>query len=163
MNPELHIQMIWAQEQDGGIGLQGKLPWHLSEDLKNFKKITQGMPVIMGLNTWISLPLKPLPKRRNIVLSPDRLDVVESYPSIEDCIQTLREEYVPSVFIIGGAMVYGQFYPYATDLHITLVSTKTEGIDAWFPVSLDQIKSDFKMIEDRPLSEIARYTHWIKR
>ena len=60
----MQIHLIWAQDQNGGIGKNGNLPWHISEDLKNFKKITFGSTIVMGRKTWDSLPIKPLPKRR---------------------------------------------------------------------------------------------------
>ena len=56
----MEIHLIWAQDNNGGIGLNGKLPWHISEDLKNFKKITSNSTIIMGRKTWESLPIKPL-------------------------------------------------------------------------------------------------------
>ena len=65
----MEIHLIWAQDKNGGIGKDGKLPWHISEDLINFKKITSNNTIIMGRKTWESLPKKPLPNRRNIVLS----------------------------------------------------------------------------------------------
>ena len=65
----MQIHLIWAQDQNGGIGKNGNLPWHIPEDLKNFKKITFGSTIVMGRKTWDSLPIKPLPKRRNIILS----------------------------------------------------------------------------------------------
>ena len=85
----MDIELIWAQDQNGGIGKDGKLPWHISEDLQNFKKITSGSPIIMGRKTWESLPFKPLPNRRNIVLSSKQLDNIETYRSIDDCIKNL--------------------------------------------------------------------------
>ena len=80
----MNIELIWAQDKNGGIGKGGKLPWHISEDLQNFKKITSGFPVVMGRKTWESLPLKPLPKRRNIVLSSQTIKDVEVYNSVDD-------------------------------------------------------------------------------
>ena len=65
----MDIHIIWAQDRDGGIGAMNKLPWHISEDLKNFKSITLGGVVVMGRKTWESLPIKPLPGRANYVLS----------------------------------------------------------------------------------------------
>ena len=65
----MNIQLTWAQDKKGGIGKNGKLPWHISEDLKNFKKLTTGHTIIMGRKTWDSLPVKPLPNRKNIILS----------------------------------------------------------------------------------------------
>ena len=79
----MNIELIWAQDQNGGIGKNGTLPWHISEDLQNFKKITSGSPVIMGRKTWESLSFKPLPNRRNIVLSSKLINGVEVYHSIE--------------------------------------------------------------------------------
>ena len=63
----MEVHLIWAQDQNGGIGIDGKLPWHISEDLKNFKKITLNSTIIMGRKTWDSLSIKPLPGRTNIV------------------------------------------------------------------------------------------------
>ena len=82
----MNIHMIWAQDNNNAIGREGTLPWHFSEDLKNFKKLTTGSPIIMGRKTWDSLPIKPLPERRKIVLSSIEKKDVESYRSIEDCI-----------------------------------------------------------------------------
>ena len=65
----MEIHLIWAQDINSGIGKNGKLPWHISVDLKNFKKITLNSTVIMGRKTWESLPIKPFPNRENIVLS----------------------------------------------------------------------------------------------
>ena len=65
----MEIHLIWAQDYDGGIGKNGQLPWYIPEDLKNFKKITLDSTIIMGRKTWDSLPFKPLPNRRNIVIS----------------------------------------------------------------------------------------------
>jgi len=155
--------LIWAMEHNEGIGIKGDLPWHISEDLKNFKRITLGQPIIMGLNTWISLPKKPLPKRRNIVLAPERLTEVETFTSIKECIATLEAENVGEIFVVGGAMIYGQFYPLATDLHLTLVDAVTDGIDARFPISLSDIEEQFEKVEEKQLTEIALYTKWIRK
>ncbi|NOZ09188.1 MAG: dihydrofolate reductase [FCB group bacterium] len=160
METLLEIHLIWAQDQTGAIGKNGKLPWHISEDLKNFKRLTRHYPVIMGKNTWFSLPKKPLPNRRNIVLSSDELSGVEHYSSMEACLQALRKDHLSKVFIIGGAGVYAQFFPLATDLHITFVDGKTEGVDTWFPIPLDRIKKIFELVEEKQLSASARYTHW---
>ena len=70
----MKINLIWAQDYNGGIGKEGNIPWYISEDLKHFKKLTQNSIVIMGRKTWDSLPFKPLPSRRNIVLSSRNLN-----------------------------------------------------------------------------------------
>ena len=82
--------MIWAQDTNNAIGRDGTLPWHFSQDLKNFKKLTTGYTIIMGRKTWDSLPFKPLPSRRNIVISSKNRDDVESYTSIDQCIDALN-------------------------------------------------------------------------
>ena len=160
VNAHLHIHMIWAQDRRGGIGVGNKLPWHISADLQNFKRITLGKPVLMGLNTWQSLPRKPLPKRRNIVLSPDKLEDVESYNSIESCLDQLRQDRVEDIFIIGGAIVYGSFYSLADELHITLVEKINEDIDVFFPIPFTAIQQDFQKVEELPLTDSATYTCW---
>ena len=63
------IKLIWAQDSSGGIGINNKLPWHFSEDLQKFKSLTLNSTIVMGRKTWESLKIKPLPKRKNIVLS----------------------------------------------------------------------------------------------
>ena len=157
----MNIELIWAQDKNGGIGKDGKLPWHISEDLQNFKKITSGSPIIMGRKTWDSLPFKPLPNRRNVVLSSNQLDDVETYHSINDCIQKLDKESVDRVFIIGGESIYNAFYPRASRLHLTIVNKKTDGIDTFFPISLDSIRERFVETERNKLSGIANYAKWI--
>ena len=153
----MDIELIWAQDYRGGIGKKGKLPWHISEDLKNFKKITSGHPIIMGRKTWDSLPFKPLPKRRNIVLSSKLISNAECYESIENCMQTLEKDCVKKVFIIGGRSIYECFYYRASYLHLTMVSKDVDEIDTFFPISLNSIKENFKEIERFQLSESATY------
>ena len=79
----MDIHLIWAQDSNAGIGKNGKLPWHVTEDLKNFKKITLNSTIIMGRKTWDSLPIKPLPNRRNIVLSSSKQEGVTTFNSYE--------------------------------------------------------------------------------
>jgi len=114
--------IIVAIAQNGAIGKNNDLLWHLSEDLKYFKKTTSGKTVIMGYNTWLSLPVKPLPKRRNIVLVPDSSfdsPDFESAYSIEDVGKICSSD--KECFIIGGGSVYQQFLPLADKLYITWV------------------------------------------
>ena len=158
----MRIQLIWAQEINGGIGKNGKLPWHISEDLKNFKKITKNHPIIMGRVTWESLPFKPLPNRRNIVLSSNVYKDVECFKSIDDCIKTLNRDGLNSVFIIGGTSIYSEFFNVASDLHITLVHQDVDGIDCFFPKSLENIKKNFLLASEKKLSNDATYMHFIK-
>tara|TARA_B100000902_G_scaffold369971_1_gene394658 strand:+ start:268 stop:750 length:483 start_codon:yes stop_codon:yes gene_type:complete len=159
----MDIELIWAQDQNGGIGKDGKLPWHISEDLQNFKKITSGSPIIMGRKTWESLPLKPLPNRRNIVLSSKQIDSIETYQSIDDCIKNLDYESDYKVFIIGGESIYKAFYPIATSLHLTLINKEIDGIDTFFPISLKSIKECYVEIQSVKLSDTANYSKWTRK
>ena len=158
----MQIHLIWAQDGNGGIGKDGKLPWHISEDLKNFKRLTAGSTILMGRNTWESLPVKPLPERRNIVLSSKVLIDVECYTSVEECIETLDGDGTEKLFVIGGTTVYRNFIHRADELHITHVDELTEGIDTYFPVTILKIQKEFEQIEERALSDNAIYSHWVK-
>lgn len=126
---------IWgivAMNGDNAIGCKGDLPWHLPEDLKHFKELTMGHPVIMGRKTWESLPKRPLPGRRNIVVSRNEDYVAEGaevFKSLEEAVEACRE--VP--FIIGGAQIYKQAVPLMTKVFITMVEADAPEADAFFP------------------------------
>ena len=114
------------------IGLKNKLPWHISADLKNFKNITLGNPIIMGRKTYDSIG-KPLKDRDNIVISRDNsliIDGVEVLDSLEKAIFMTAE--APETFIIGGQQIYQIALPFATHMYITKVEGNFEG-DAYFP------------------------------
>ena len=158
----MKIHLIWAQDEHGGIGKNGKLPWHISEDLKNFKKLTLGSAIIMGRNTWESLPIRPLPERRNIVLSHQEIPDVECYTSVEECVEALDGDGTEKLFVIGGSTVYRNFIHRADELHITHVDESTEDIDTYFPVTMLKIQKEFEQIEEWALSDNAVYSHWVK-
>ena len=159
----MKIHLIWAQGGNGGIGKDGKLPWHISEDLKNFKRLTSGSTILMGRNTWESLPIRPLPERRNIVLSSKEVPDVEYYTSVKECIQTLDGDGTEKLFVIGGTTVYCNFIYRADELHITQVDELTKGIDTYFPVTMLKIQKEFKKINETELSKKAIYTQWVKK
>ena len=127
------LSIIVAIDQNNAIGLNNRLLCHLPNDLKYFKRVTSSHPVIMGWRTYESLPVKPLPNRKNIVIC-DLLNV--SSPgcilvhSIEEaCKQCADAE---ENFVIGGAMVYRQMMPLAQKLYITRIHHSFEA-DVWFP------------------------------
>ena len=159
----MQIHIIWAQDENGGIGKDGKLPWHISEDLINFKKLTLGSTIVMGRITWESLPIKPLPERRNIVLSSKQVADVECYTSVEACIKTLNSDGTEKLFVIGGSSVYCNFFPRADELHITHIDEMTEGIDTYFPITKLKIKTEFKKINETELSNKTIYSQWVKK
>ncbi len=133
------ISLIVAIAQNGAIGKNNDLLWHISDDLKRFKAITSGHTVVMGSKTYESLPFKPLPKRRNIIVSRNKdlkLDGCEIYHSLDEALQPLPEN--EEHFVIGGASIYEQTLPKADKLYVTWVYRDFEA-DAFFPtIDLNQ-------------------------
>jgi len=129
------ITIIAAMAQNNCIGKNGALPWRIPEDLKRFKELTSGHPIIMGRKTWESIPEKfrPLPLRKNIVITRTENyalpEGVERASSLEDAIS---QHETQNPFIIGGAEIYALAMPHATHLEITHVDQVVEG-DAFFP------------------------------
>ena len=115
--------MIVAMTQDGVIGLNGKMPWHYSADLKHFKQTTLNSTVIMGRCTWESLPIQPLPQRQNIVITSRNLPDVEHYPSIE---QALKNAIHSSIWFIGGARIFEEAVNYCNNMDVTIVPNRIE-------------------------------------
>jgi dihydrofolate reductase len=122
------IALVVAVSQNGVIGREGGLPWHLSSDLKLFKAITLGKPIIMGRKTWESLPRKPLPGRTNIVISRSKTFHAEGAhiaATIKEALAFGQLENPEEIAIIGGGEIYNLFLPiadriYRTDVHITV-------------------------------------------
>ena len=159
----MKIHLIWAQDNNGGIGQANQLPWKVSEDLKHFKKLTLNSAVIMGRKTWDSLPIKPLPNRRNIVLSHNTISNIETYEDYKVCINTLNQENLDKAFIIGGASIYKLFFQYADYLHITFVDLLNKEIDTFYPFSMGEIKAQYLQQSKLKLNDIAIYTLWSKK
>lgn len=128
-----NISIIVAIAQNFAIGKNNDLLFHLPNDLKRFKQITTGHPVIMGRNTLLSLPKGALPNRRNIVITDNPEETFERCEmvfSIEEAIEAVKNE--EEAFIIGGGMIYRQFYPISGKLYLTLVHRDFEA-DTFFP------------------------------
>ncbi len=125
------LTIIAAISENNVIGKDGKIPWHISEDLKRFKSLTLGHSVIMGRKTFESLG-KPLPERKNIVIThqknynPPEVTVVHSF---EEALNLCSGK----VFVIGGSSVYREALPHADVLEITRVHKHVDG-DVYFPV-----------------------------
>ena len=116
----------------------------------------------MGRKTWESLPIKPLPRRRNIVLTRKKNLEVESYQSINECLSKLRNDNTEELYIIGGSKIYNSFIDKADQLHITLIDEKTKNIDTIFPLTIDQFKKKFEKIKENKLTRNATYSNWCK-
>lgn len=127
------ISIIAALGEQNEIGKNNELLWHISDDLKRFKKITTGHPVIMGRNTFLSLPVHPLPKRRNIVITDvpeESFEGCEMAASIEDAMYLVAED--DEAFIMGGGSIYKQFLKHADKLYLTKVHASFDA-DTFFP------------------------------
>ena len=143
------LSIIVAVAEDYGIGLNNKLLAYVSDDLKRFKRITSGHTVVMGRNTFLSLPNGTLPNRQNIVIT----DVDESFEnctmvhSIQEAIDACPDN--EESFIIGGAMIYRQFYPLVDKIYVTRFH-KIFDADTFFPI-IDL--SEWKVIEDQKVDD----------
>ena len=131
----MNIALIVAISEDGTIGDQGKIPWHIREDLQRFKRLTMGHPIIMGRKTYESIG-KPLPGRTNIVLTQSASFTappgVLTFASLNAALDHCRRQNEQSVFIIGGRKVYEAALPLADKLFVTEVHRRVAG-DTTFP------------------------------
>src|SRR5215472_5878794 len=103
------IVMVLAVAEDGVIGAGGTIPWRIPEDMKRFKTLTMGKPLVMGRKTWDSFPKKPLPGRTNIVITRDRgwhADGAAVVHSLEEGLERARRENPSEIVIAGGAEIY---------------------------------------------------------
>ncbi len=142
------VSIIAAIAENNVIGNNNKLIWHISEDLKRFKKLTTGHPVVMGRKTYESLPFKPLPKRKNIVISSQKnvkFDGAVIVNSVNAALEECKNE--KEIFICGGAEIYKLFLPLADKLYLTRVHKSFEG-DTFFPkIDFSEWEEDFKSNE----------------
>lgn len=134
----LPLAMIAALANNRVIGLDNRMPWHLPADLKHFKAMTLGKPIIMGRKTWDSLG-RPLPGRLNLVVSRQadlQLDGAETFTDLDAALvraeQWAREQGADELMLIGGAQLYAQALDLAQRLHLTRIEANPEG-DAFFP------------------------------
>lgn len=127
------ISLIVARAQDGAIGKGNEIPWHAPEDLKFFQRETLGGAIIMGRNTWDSLPFKPLKSRLNIVVTSKGCAAEHCVGSIDEAIELAGLHGYRRIYGIGGAGIYRAMLPRADRLLITEVDMSVEGADTFFP------------------------------
>ncbi|MDW5313196.1 dihydrofolate reductase [Rhizobium sp. PL01] len=158
---EPKLSIVVAVSANGVIGRDGGLPWHLPSDLKRFKALTLGKPVIMGRKTWASIG-RPLPGRPNIVISRDALFTAEGATVVQSLDAALGEARrlaadlgVDEVCVIGGGEIYRQAIGLADTLHVTTVAAEVDG-DTRFP-AIDP--SAFDKIVDEPLPQGEKDSH----
>ena len=124
------ISLVLAMADNGVIGAHGKIPWRISEDMKRFKALTMGKPVIMGRKTWESLPQRPLSGRLNIVVTRNetfQADGAVTASSLERAISEASKNEAGEIMIIGGAEIYAAALPFARRIHLTEVHGNFQG------------------------------------
>jgi dihydrofolate reductase len=137
--PKARIAFVVAADRNGVIGRNGTLPWRLSSDMRHFKALTMGKPVIMGRKTWESLPKKPLSGRDNIVVTRRRDYAAEGAVVVHDPEAALamaqdmaRRAGVDEIAVIGGGEIFSSLLDRAQRVYLTEVDLTVPG-DTWFP------------------------------
>ena len=135
----MQIVLVAAVAENGVIGRGGTMPWRLKSDMRHFRALTLGKPVVMGRKTYLSLSIRPLPGRTNIVVSRNRgfaAPGVLVAPGLDTALQAARGDAMrrgaDAIMVIGGADIYAQALPLASRLELTQVQIRPEG-DAVFP------------------------------
>lgn len=161
----MNISMIVALDKNNGIGKGNKLLAHIPEDLKYFKKVTNGQIIVMGYNTYMSLPKRPLPNRTNIVLTRKDISLEGAIvvDSIDSLLKLLKDYHEKEIFICGGASIYEQMMPYSDKLYITHIFDEFSA-DTYFPEikkeewKMDKISGDFENIYNKHPHVFTIYT-----
>ena len=148
--------ILVAVSPEGIIGKDNTIPWHYSADLKRFKRLTTDNTLIMGRKTWESLPIKPLPNRRNIVITRSSIKDIECFQSIDDALQTCEGD----VWFIGGAGIYQEAMQKADIIDMSLVPDNVNGEDCIYFPTIDKswIEGDTNVLKDDPKLRHKIYT-----
>lgn len=129
---KIRLTGVVAMDAERGIGLNNGIPWHLPEDLRNFKRLTMGHPILMGRHTWESLG-RPLPGRQNIVLSRSGISVPPGVVLLRNAADLAKTELMhEEVMVIGGAQIYAALLPELERLYVSRVPG-VHGADTFFP------------------------------
>lgn len=146
------ISLIVARSQNGAIGRDGMIPWEVPEDLKFFQRETLGGAIIMGRNTWESLPVRPLPRRYNIVVSSNDEIAETVAPSVTAAIEHAQSQGYHRIYGIGGARIYKDMLPLANRLLISEVEAQIDDADTFFP---DFEAADWRLVAETVLRQDA--------
>lgn len=153
------LTFVWIEDENQLIGQANQLPWHLPAELKHFKAVTMGDAVLMGRKTYETLPIKPLPNRRNIILTRNKdyvapgAEVFHSKEAILSAVDTDQQ----TLHIIGGGEIYRLFIDEVDELYQTVIEGDFEG-DTYFP-TLDF--SEFELLSKKEgiVDEANRHPH----
>jgi len=140
----MKLIIIAAIARNRVIGKNGKVPWHIPEDLARFKQLTTGHTVLMGRRTFDSLD-NPLPNRTNIVITSRVINGVKSYPSLDFALQALKNE--KEVFVIGGGRLFADALRLTDELRLTLVDREVDG-DIYFPPYQEFLLKHFQLVQE---------------
>lgn len=154
----MNLNLIVAIDENNGIGKNNQLPWHLPADLKHFKTLTTGHPIIMGRKTFDSIG-KPLPNRQNIIISRQtdlKIEGAEVVHSLEGAIELCKNK--EEVFIIGGSQVFKQALPLAHKLYLTIIYHLFNA-DTYFPeIDTDRWVEEERVAHEPDEINIYRFT-----
>lgn len=154
------INIIVAADRHGAIGRNGDLLFHISEDLRRFKQLTMGHPIIMGRKTFESFPKGPLPGRRNIVITrqPDySRPGIEVAASLEDALKAAHD--ADEIYIIGGGEIYRQAWPLAQRFLITEIDAEVADADTFIPKVNAHLVHATPWLDTNPPIRFAEYRH----
>ena len=162
----MSLSILVAVAENGVIGCRGALPWHLSADLRRFKRLTMDHTIVMGRRTWESIG-RPLPGRRMVVMSRQaayRTDGVQVVSSLQEALDVAQRAGDEEPFVVGGAEIYRQALPLATRLYLTRVLAEVDG-ETYFPA---YPAADWHLFESEPHEADGRNDHpycfeWFER
>ena len=167
---ETKITLIYARSLNNVIGQDGKLPWNIRGDIQHFKDTTLGHTVIMGSKTFESLGCKPLQGRTNIVFTgnpqkyEDDLRLHLYYPSLEEAIKYLKNNWVPQVFIIGGKRLLEEGLQYADEVRESVINLELHINEGTVTVDMDmQQQKDFRCAREHTDLEWGKIQHWVRK
>ncbi len=140
----MKLIIIAAVSRNRVIGNQGNVPWDIPEDLARFMRITTGHTVLMGRKSFESLG-RPLPNRRNVVLTRRTISGVETYPTIESALKALQKEQ--EVYVIGGGEIFARMIGIVDMMRLTVVERQVQG-DTFFPPYEDLVATEFELVAE---------------
>jgi dihydrofolate reductase len=151
----MKLIIIAAHSLNLVIGSGGKIPWNLPGDVRRFKRLTMGHTVLMGRKTYESIG-RPLPGRRCVVLTSHPLPGEETYRSLREALDALKDEKI--VFVIGGERLFRETLPLAEELYMTVLRRTVEG-DVFFPEYAALVSEKFHLVDSESGNE-ADYRHY---
>lgn len=156
------ITLIAGRDRNGAIGKDNTIPWDAPEDMRFFMRETMGGAVIMGRNTWDSLPVKPLKNRLNIVISSQGVEHDHVFSTVEEAIEFARAEGRARIYAMGGYGIYKAMLPLADRLLITEIDTEVEGADTWFPEFDPEDWREVTRIKLRDAAPRCEAVEWVR-